>query len=99
MAKYRFAWRGVDRKGDIQNGVLHAYTPEEVSHELKRQRIRATRIQRQFDLPSWLQLHSQPHVSARDITQFTRQLASCCARVCPCCKPLIFWIVARASPL
>jgi type IV pilus assembly protein PilC len=76
MAKYRFAWRGVDRKGDIQNGLLHAYTPEEVSHELKKQRIRATRIQRQFDLPSWLQLHSQPRVSARDITQFTRQLAT-----------------------
>ena len=76
MAKRRFAWRGVNRQGEIQNGVLHAHTSGEVSHELKQQRIRATRIQRQFDLPSWLQFKIQPRISARDITQFTRQLAT-----------------------
>jgi type IV pilus assembly protein PilC len=76
MAKRRFAWRGVNRQGEIQNGVLHAHTSEEVSHELKQQRIRVTRIQRQFDLPSWLQFKTQPRISARDITQFTRQLAT-----------------------
>ncbi len=76
MAKHRFAWRGVDRQGKIQKGVLHAHTPEEVSRELKQQRIRATRIQRQFDLPSWLVLNTQPRICARDITQFTRQLAT-----------------------
>ncbi len=76
MAKHRFAWRGVDRQGKIQKGVLHAHSPEEVSNELKRQRIRATRIQRQFDLPNWLALSTQPRVCARDITQFTRQLAT-----------------------
>jgi type II secretory pathway component PulF len=54
MAKHRFAWRGVDRKGEIQSGVLDAHTQEEVSHELKKQRIRATRIQHQFNLPNWL---------------------------------------------
>ncbi len=76
MAKRRFAWRGVNRQGEIQNGMLDADTSEEVNHELKQQRIRATRIQRQFDLPSWLQLKTQPRVSARAITQFTRQLAT-----------------------
>ena len=76
MAKRRFAWRGVNRQGEIQNGMLDADTSEEVSHELKQQRIRVTRIQRQFDLPSWLQLKTQPRVSARAITQFTRQLAT-----------------------
>lgn len=76
MAKRRFAWRGVNREGEIQSGVLHAHTSEEVSHEMKQQRIRVTRIQRQFDLPSWLQLKTQPRISARDITQFTRQLAT-----------------------
>ena len=76
MAKRRFAWRGVNRQGEIQSGVLDADTSEEVSHELKQQRIRVTRIQRQFDLPSWLQFKTQPGVSPRGITQFTRQLAT-----------------------
>ena len=76
MAKRRFAWRGINRLGEIQNGVLNATSSEEVSYELKQQRIRATRIQRQFDLPSWLEFKRQPRVSARDITQFTRQLAT-----------------------
>jgi type IV pilus assembly protein PilC len=66
----------VNRQGEIQNGVLHADNPEEVSHELKQQRIRVTRIQRQFDLPSWLQLKPESRISARDTTQFTRQLAT-----------------------
>jgi type IV pilus assembly protein PilC len=76
MAKRRFAWRGVDRNGDIQYGVLDAQSPEDVSDQLKRQRIRVTRIQRQFSLPNWLQFNPQSRVSARDITQFTRQLAT-----------------------
>jgi type IV pilus assembly protein PilC len=76
MAKRRFAWRGVNRQGEIQSGVLKADTSGEVNHELKQQRIRATHIQRQFDLPSRLQLKTEPRISARDITQFTRQLAT-----------------------
>jgi type IV pilus assembly protein PilC len=76
MAKHRFAWRGVDRKGEIQTGVLDAYTQEDVSNELKQQRIRATRIQRQFNLPNWIHVNTSQRVSARDITQFTRQLAT-----------------------
>ena len=76
MAKRRFAWRGVDRKGNLQHGAIDAQSAEDVSDELKEQRIRVTRIQRQFNLPHWLQFNTQTHVSARDITQFTRQLAT-----------------------
>jgi type IV pilus assembly protein PilC len=76
MAKHRFAWRGVNRKGEIQTGVLDAHTQEEVSNALKQQRIRATRIQRQFNLPSWIHVNTSQRVSARDIAQFTRQLAT-----------------------
>jgi type IV pilus assembly protein PilC len=76
MAKRRYAWRGVDRKGEIQTGVVDAHTQEDVIHELKQQRIRATRVQRHFNLPNWIQLNTPQRVSARDITQFTRQLAT-----------------------
>lgn len=76
MAKHRFAWRGVDRRGEIQSGVLNAHTQAEVSQALKQQRIRATRIQRQFNLLSLLHLKPPQCVSTRDITQFTRQLAT-----------------------
>ena len=76
MAKRRFAWRGVDRKGNLQHGVIDAQSPEDVSDQLKEQRIRVTRIQRQFNLPHWFQFNTQTRVSARDITQFTRQLAT-----------------------
>ncbi len=76
MAKFRFAWRGVNRQGEIQSGVLYAKSSEEVGHLLKQQRIRATRIQRQFDQPNWLWFKRQPRVSSNNITQFTRQLAT-----------------------
>lgn len=76
MAKHRFAWRGVDRRGEIQSGVLNAHTQAEVSQALKQLRIRATRIQRQFNLLSLLHLKPPQCVSTRDITQFTRQLAT-----------------------
>jgi type IV pilus assembly protein PilC len=76
MVKHCFAWQGIDRQGAIQNGVVHAHNHAEVTHELKQLRIRATRIQRQFDLPSWLSFQTQSRVSARDLTQFTRQLAT-----------------------
>ena len=76
MAKQRYAWRGVDRQGQVVTGETHAAGKDEVAALLREQRIRATHIQRQFTLPTWLQHPTKPRASARDITQFTRQLAT-----------------------
>ena len=76
MAKQRYAWRGVDRQGQVVNGETHAAGKDEVAALLREQRIRATHIQRQYALPTWLQHQTKPRASARDITQFTRQLAT-----------------------
>lgn len=76
MAKQRYAWRGVDRQGQVVNGETHAAGKNEVAALLREQRIRATHIQRQYALPTWLQHQTKPRASARDITQFTRQLAT-----------------------
>ncbi len=76
MADHRFAWRGVDRDGKIVTGEMNADSPDAVRDQLKQQRIRATRVQRQYNLPVWLKLKTQPSISTRDITQLTRQLTT-----------------------
>ena len=76
MAKQRYAWRGVDRQGQVVTGETHAAHQEEVTLLLREQRIRATRIRRQFELPTGFQYKTKQRASARNITQFTRQLAT-----------------------
>jgi type IV pilus assembly protein PilC len=76
MAEPHYAWRGIDREGKIVTGDMSAATPEEVGQRLREQRIRATHIQRQYSWPAWLTWRSTPRTTARDITQFTRQLAT-----------------------
>ena len=76
MAKHRYAWRGVDRRGQVVTGETHAESAEDVPRLLREQRIRATRVRRQFELPTKFQYKVKPRASARDITQFTRQLAT-----------------------
>ena len=76
MTDLLYAWRGVDRDGKIVAGNMRADSPDTVSLQLKHQRIRVTRIQRQYAIPSCLKLPTQSKISARDITQFTRQLAT-----------------------
>ena len=76
MAEPHYAWRGIDREGKVVTGDMAATTPEEVRQRLREQRIRATRIQRQYTWPAWLTWRSTPRTTARDITQFTRQLAT-----------------------
>ncbi len=76
MTKRRFIWRGVNREGKIVTGDMSTDTPHAVRQQLQQQRIRATRIQRQYELPTWLKLHVKQRLSARDIAQFTRQLAT-----------------------
>jgi len=76
MAERHYAWRGIDREGKVVTGNMTAISPEAVRNQLKQQRIRATRIQRQYELPKWLKLQTKARISTRDITQFTRQLAT-----------------------
>ena len=76
MAKHHYAWRGTDRHGQTQTGMLHALSPQEVTATLREQRIRATRIQRHLQTPAWLSLRRTPELTARDVVQFTRQLAT-----------------------
>jgi type IV pilus assembly protein PilC len=76
MAEHRYAWRGVDRDGKIVTGDMKANSPDAVHDQLKQQRIRATRVQRQYDVPVWLKLQTKSQISTRDITQLTRQLAT-----------------------
>jgi type IV pilus assembly protein PilC len=76
MADARYAWRGVDREGKVVTGNMTANSTDAVRDQLKQQRIRATRVQRQYELPSWLKLKTHPRISTCDVTQLTRQLAT-----------------------
>lgn len=76
MANRHYKWHGIDRKGQMLCGELHAQNKVEVTSTLRLQRIRVTRIQHQFELPVGLQFKPKQRASARDIGQFTRQLAT-----------------------
>jgi type IV pilus assembly protein PilC len=76
MAEHRYVWHGNDRQGKKTTGEILADNPNEVAQQLRQQRIRATRIRRQYALPTWIQHRAKPRVSASDITHFTRQLAT-----------------------
>lgn len=74
MPERTFAWRGHDRQGQRVHGTMAANSKPEVIAALQQQRIRATHVQRQIDLPSWLS--SESRVRSQDITFVTRQLAT-----------------------
>ncbi len=76
MADPRYAWCGVDREGKVVTGNMSANSTDAVRDQLKQQRIRATRVWRQYELPSWLKLKTTPCISTRNVTQLTRQLAT-----------------------
>jgi type IV pilus assembly protein PilC len=76
MAKYRYTWHGIDRQGKAVTGNTSADQREEVEQQLRQQRIRATRIQRQLEWPAGLHSQTKHRITARDITPFTRQLAT-----------------------
>ena len=76
MTKHRFIWRGINRQGNNVTGDMSADTVHDVRQQLQEQRIRATRIQRQYELPVWLKFQAKQRLSTRDIAQFTRQLAT-----------------------
>jgi type IV pilus assembly protein PilC len=76
MAKHRYTWHGIDRQGKVVTGDTTADQREEVEQQLRQQRIRATRIQRQLEWPAGLHSQTKHRITARDITPFTRQLAT-----------------------
>ena len=76
MAKHRYKWRGKDRQGLAVAGEMQAHHKAEVAELLRLQRIRATLIQRQFTPPTWLTFKPNLRIQVRDVTQFTRQLAT-----------------------
>lgn len=76
MAKHRYTWRGIDRRGEVVTGDTSADEREDVVQQLRQQRIRATRIQRQLEWSSWLSSATKQRASVRDITPLTRQLAT-----------------------
>ena len=76
MAKHRYTWHGIDRQGKVVTGNTSANQREDVVQQLRQQRIRATRIQRQLEWSSGLNSPTKHRITARDITPFTRQLAT-----------------------
>lgn len=62
--------------GSLVQGESVAYRKEEITEALKRERIRVTYIQRQFSLPAWIYHTKKSIASAREISHFTRQLAT-----------------------
>ena len=73
MADKRFVWQGNDREGLRVQGTMQAPSKHAVSQHLTRQRIRPTRIYRDFQWPAWF---TAKQIQATDITQMTRQLAT-----------------------
>ena len=76
MAEHRYAWRGNDRDGRLQHGELQAPNVDAVRAQLHAQRIRPTRIQRQYALPTWLRQGFHVRIPAQRLPAFTRQFAS-----------------------
>jgi type IV pilus assembly protein PilC len=76
MADLHYVWRGNDPWGQQQTGTICASSRKDALHRLRAQRIRITRLQRQYSLPSWLKFASPPRLHPRDITRLTRQLAT-----------------------
>ena len=69
VKEYTFAWTGVDRNQREMRGEVRAASETVVTSNLRRQGIRVTKIKRQT-------MRGGRSISARDITFFTRQLAT-----------------------
>lgn len=74
MRESEFAWHGHDRDARVLSGKMRATNKQEVIDHLRAQRIRPTRIHRQFKLSRLLRLNRR--IRSSDITRFTRQLAT-----------------------
>ena len=68
MDKFRYAWRGIDRRGQVVSGHLDAVNKEAVISTLRQQRIRVIRIQRELNAPKWLQFKVKKRISKGEIS-------------------------------
>ncbi|MCG9626341.1 type II secretion system F family protein [Vibrio mediterranei] len=73
MPLRKFRWRGVDRSGAKAKGQILALTEMEVRNQLGRQQIHIRKISR-HRISFWTRLTHK--ISRKDITLFTRQLAT-----------------------
>lgn len=76
MTDPHYAWRGNDREGHHVHGEIQAPSSQAVRAQLHAQRIRPTRIQRQFTAPNWMQRGLHAHIPVQRLASFTRQFAT-----------------------
>jgi type IV pilus assembly protein PilC len=69
VREFTFLWEGVDRNGKTVRGEVRAPSDTVVTTNLRRQGIRVTRVKRQ-------QFRGGRRVNEKDVTFFTRQLAT-----------------------
>jgi len=76
MGEGKYTWRGINRLGQTVSGEFIGDNKAQIILQLRSQRIRVTRIERQFAAMSWLSLIRRTQIQPSDIRRFTRQLAT-----------------------
>jgi type IV pilus assembly protein PilC len=76
MTEHRYAWWGNDRNGRHVQGEVQAPNRQAVTSQLHTQRIRPTKIQRQYAVPVWMRQGFSTSIPVRRLSAFTRQFAT-----------------------
>jgi type IV pilus assembly protein PilC len=79
VKEYTFLWEGVDRSNRQVRGEVRAPSQTVVTTNLRRQGIRVVKIKKQT-------FRGGRKVTEKDITFFTRQLATMLGRASRCCR-------------
>lgn len=98
MVDLLYVWRGNDAWGKTQTGEIHAPNKNEAHLRLRQQRIRVTRLQRHYRLPTWLKLNTAARVHTRDLTRMTRQLATLLHAGVPLLQALGILVRSETAP-
>src|SRR3569623_1727623 len=86
-----FAWEGKDKSGKVEKGELRATGEATVNATLRRQGIHVTKVKKKT-------FRSGKKISDKDITLFTRQLASMMKAVVPLLQSFDFVAKGLANP-
>lgn len=84
-----FEWEGKDRNGKLVRGEMRAAGENQVMASLRRQGVLPGKVKKR-------RMRSGKKITAKDLTLFTRQLATMMKAGVPCCRPLTSW--AAATP-